>query len=125
MLDGARFVGFVPITDVGRARSFYESTLGLRVVEETQFALVVDAGGTTLRLTLVDDHRPQPFTIAGWDVDDIASAVSRLAAAGIEFKRYDGMQQDESGVWHSPSGARVAWFLDPDGNTLSLSTFST
>ena len=43
-----------------------------------------------------------------------------LAAAGIESKRFDGMAQDEFGIWTAPGGARVLWFADPDGNVLSL-----
>jgi predicted enzyme related to lactoylglutathione lyase len=58
--------------------------------------------------------------VLGWVVDDIAARVRELSARGVEFQRYGAVQQDELGVWRSPSGARVAWFKDPDGNTLSL-----
>jgi catechol 2,3-dioxygenase-like lactoylglutathione lyase family enzyme len=115
-------IAFIPVTDVATARSFYESTLGLSVVDESPFALVVDANG--LRITPVPDLRPQPFTIAGWDVADIEATVEDLVAHGVSFKHYDGMEQRADGVWASPSGDLVAWFADPDGNTLSLTQFA-
>jgi len=123
MLSGAEYVGFIPITDVARARDFYTGFLGLRVLEESPAALVLDANGTMLRLTPIHGHQPRPGTIAGWAVQDMKAAINELTAAGVQFNRYDGMEQDIDGVWISPSGAQVAWFDDPDGNTLSLTTF--
>jgi catechol 2,3-dioxygenase-like lactoylglutathione lyase family enzyme len=105
------------------ARAFYEGTLGLRVIAETPFALVLDANGTMLRVTPVPELVAQPFTIAGWAVPDIDAVARALAEKGVEFTRYDGMAQDELGVWTSPNGDRIAWFKDPDGNTLSLTAF--
>ena len=117
-------MGFVPVRDLSHARPFYEQTLGLTVVEETAVALVLDANGTQLRLTAVPDFRPQPFTIAGWEVADITSTVGSLLERGVVFRRYEGMDQDDLGVWTAPSGDRVAWFADPEDNTLSLTTFA-
>ncbi len=117
-------MAFIPVTDAALARTFYESTLGLSVVDDSPFALVIDANGTKIRVTPVPDLRPQPFAIAGWQVADIAVTVNELVARGVEFNRYDGMDQTANGVWASPSGDLVAWFLDPDGNTLSLTQFA-
>jgi hypothetical protein len=86
--------------------------------------VVLDAGGTMLRLTKVDNFSPQPFTIAGWQVANLAAAITALHGRGIDFQRFDGMDQDESGVWTAPGGDRVAWFKDPDGNTLSITHFA-
>lgn len=122
MLEDASFTAFIPVGDASAARRFYVDTLGLEVLEESPFAIVVDARGTTLRLTPVPDLRPQPFTIAGWEVDDIAEEVDLLVSAGVPLHRYEGMDQDERGIWTSPGGARVAWFSDTDGNTLSLTS---
>jgi catechol 2,3-dioxygenase-like lactoylglutathione lyase family enzyme len=66
----------------------------------------------------------QSFTIAGWRVGDIAATVRALEAKGVRFTRYDGMDQDELGIWTAPGGDKVAWFTDPDGNTLSLTEFA-
>jgi catechol 2,3-dioxygenase-like lactoylglutathione lyase family enzyme len=124
VLADAPFIGFIPVRDLVAARSFYEGTLGLRVVEDTPFALVLDAGGTMLRVTPVPGLAARAFTVAGWNVPDIAAAVRDLAARGVKFTRYDGLAQDDLGIWTAPGGDRVAWFQDADANTLSLTTFA-
>jgi catechol 2,3-dioxygenase-like lactoylglutathione lyase family enzyme len=119
-LRDAAIVAFAATTDLDRARDFYAGVLGLTVQYTDDFACVVHGGGTTLRLTKVDSFTPQPFTVLGWAVSDIDATMASLTAAGVTFNRYEGMGQDEAGVWTAPSGARIAWFPDPDGNTLSL-----
>jgi len=113
MLDSSDLVAFVAATDLRRARAFYEQKLGLRVLEHNDFACVLDANGTTLRVTAVPEVRRAGYTVLGWRVRDIAAAVRDLAARDVTFLRQDG-------IWTAPTGARVAWFADPDGNTLSL-----
>lgn len=120
MLGAAPFVGFVPVRDLARARAFYVDVLGLEGRELSPYALELGVAGQQLRATLVEDFTPQPFTVAGWEVDDIRAAVEQLAQRGVTFERYDGFDQDDLGIWEAPSGARVAWFGDPDGNNLSL-----
>jgi catechol 2,3-dioxygenase-like lactoylglutathione lyase family enzyme len=117
-----RILTFVATCDPDRAKKFYRDTLGLPLVcEELPFALVFDVNGITLRVTIVEKLSPAPFTVLGWQVPDIAIAVTALEEAGVHFEHYPGMPQDELGIWTSPGGAKVAWFKDPDGNTLSLS----
>ena len=120
MLAGSPLFAFVPTLDMDRAATFYGETLGLEVLERTPYAVVLDAAGTTVRVTLVQELTPQPFTVLGWLVDDLAAPLAALAAAGVTPLRYEGMGQDEDGVWTAPGGARIVWFHDPDGNTLSL-----
>ena len=120
MLGKAPFVGFVPVRDLAVAREFYEGKLGLEVAEESPVAVVLSAGGALLRATLVPQLTVQPFTIAGWQVADIEATVRELTANGVELAFYEGMGQDEVGVWVAPGGDRIAWFKDPDGNTLSV-----
>jgi catechol 2,3-dioxygenase-like lactoylglutathione lyase family enzyme len=117
----ATFVGFIAVRDLATAGAFYAGVLGLTLKEESPFALVVDGAGTMLRLTPVPDLEPQPFTVAGWAVADIVAEVDALVSSGVTFNRYDGMDQDERGIWTTPAGDRVAWFSDPFGNVLSLS----
>jgi catechol 2,3-dioxygenase-like lactoylglutathione lyase family enzyme len=124
VLAAAPFIGFIPVRDLAVARGFYESTLGLVVEEETPAGLVIDAAGTMLRITAVPNGTPQPFTVAGWKVSDIADTVARLGAAGIAPLRYEGLEQDDDGVWTAPNGDRIAWFRDPDANVLSLTQFA-
>jgi len=125
MLETSKVVAFVPVTDAERARAFYEGVLGLRLVEDQKpFAMVFDANGTMVRVTPVGEFKPQPFTVLGWDVERIESTVEGLTGAGVEFLRFPGMNDGNAlGIWTSPSGARVAWFRDPDGNVLSLTQF--
>jgi len=120
VLASSDVIAFAASTDLGRARSFYETTLGLRVVDENAFACVFDAHGTMLRVTGVAEVAHPGYTVLGWRVADIGETVTRLASLGVDFARYDGMEQDAQGVWTSPSGDRIAWFADPDGNVLSL-----
>jgi catechol 2,3-dioxygenase-like lactoylglutathione lyase family enzyme len=115
-----KLIAFVAVRDLRRAKEFYGDALGLHLVSEDEFALVFDASGTMLRVTRVPELTAAQYTVLGWQVDDIISAVKELRNAGITLERYPGMAQDELGIWNSPSGARVAWFKDPDGNTLSL-----
>ncbi len=122
MLADEKIIGFVPITDPARAKAFYAEKLGLRFVSEDAFAVVFDANGNMLRLTRVQEVKPQPFTVLGWQVSDIVATVKQLQSAGVQFERYGSfLQQDELGIWDAPGGNRVAWFKDPDGNTLSVS----
>jgi catechol 2,3-dioxygenase-like lactoylglutathione lyase family enzyme len=120
MLADQPIVAFASTTDLARARAFYEGTLGLEVRFEDEFAVVLAAHGASIRVTLVEHLTPQPFTILGWQVDDIGAAVRELAAAGVAFERFDFFDQDDDGIWSAPGGGRIAWFKDPDGNTLSL-----
>jgi catechol 2,3-dioxygenase-like lactoylglutathione lyase family enzyme len=122
MLGEATFVAFIPVRSLDSAREFYCGTLGLTVVDQTPVAVVVNAGGASLRLTEVPELRPQGFTVAGWLVSDISSTIASLAKAGVPMTRYEGMVQDDQGVWTAPSGDRVAWFADPDGNVLSITS---
>ena len=119
MLANTPLVTFIPSKDA--ARAFFEDTLGLRFLSDDGFAIVMDANGTMLRIANVGEFTPAPFTILGWQVADIEAAVAALAAKGVAFSRYPFLQQSDAGIWTAPDGARVAWFLDPDGNTLSLS----
>lgn len=123
MLGKQTLVAFVATRDAARARAFYQEILGLSLLEHDPFALVFDANGTTIRVQKVERFEPQPFTALGWTVDDIDAVIARLREKNVTCERFPGMDQDARGVWASPSGARIAWFKDPDGNVLSLTEF--
>ena len=113
---------FLATSDAEAARAFYEGQLGLALEADDAYALVYQLSGTELRLSKVPNHTPLPFTVLDWQVTDISGAHRTLAAAGVEFTIFEGMGQDESGIWTSPDGgARILWFKDPDGNVLSVS----
>lgn len=120
ILGSQKLMAFIATRDPSRAKAFYRDTLGLRLVSEDQFAMVFDAAGTLLRVTTVQEVGAVKYTVLGWQVSDISRTAKRLHEAQVMLEQYAGMQQDELGIWNSPSGARVAWFKDPDGNTLSI-----
>jgi len=119
MLGSCEVMTFVASRDPEKARHFYEEVLGLRFVADESYALVFDLNGVMLRVQKVGELSPTPYTSLGWKVEDISSAVRQLEGRGVTFERYEGMPQDELGVW-AAGGAKVAWFKDPDGNLLSL-----
>jgi catechol 2,3-dioxygenase-like lactoylglutathione lyase family enzyme len=120
-LGHCQLVAFVATCNASRAKAFYRDTLGLRLVSEDGFALVFDVNGTLLRVAVVQHVAPGPYTVLGWEVADVAATAQALRTAGVVLERYAGMQQDDLGVWTPPGGSQVAWFKDPDGNTLSVS----
>jgi catechol 2,3-dioxygenase-like lactoylglutathione lyase family enzyme len=120
VLSNGELVAFLATSDLDRARRFFTEVVGLDLVEHDGFACVLDANGTTVRVTLVDEVRVAPYTVLGWLVSDIAASARGLAARGVPLERFEGMAQDELGVWTTPGGDLVAWFKDPDGNVLSL-----
>jgi catechol 2,3-dioxygenase-like lactoylglutathione lyase family enzyme len=119
-LDSCALVAMVPATDLARARAFYAGALGLGQVDGNAFGEVFDAAGTALRVVLVPELQPAPFTVAGWLVSDIRASIASLTRRGVRFEQFASLDQDDSGVWTAPGGDQVAWFKDPDGNLLSL-----
>ena len=117
-------IAFLATADPARSRQFYEGVLQLRLVSEDPFATVFDCNGTMLRVQKVDAVSSVSYTSLGWQTDDIAQLVQELGHRGVQPERYEGLQQDELGIWTSPGGAKVAWFKDPDGNVLSLTQFA-
>ena len=124
MLATSDVIAFASTTDLARARAFYETALGLPVVDENAYACVLNAHGTMLRITAVAEVAHPGYTVLGWRVSDISATVTGLESHGVVFARYDGMDQDAQGVWTTPHGDRIAWFTDPDGNVLSLTEFT-
>lgn len=120
----AKPMNFIITRDREKARGFYGGVLGFKQVSDDNFALVYDMNGTMLRISTLKDFKAEPHTVLGWAVPDIVSAAKALKAKGVKFNIYEGFGQDELGIWKSPAGdAQVAWFLDPDGNNLSLTQF--
>ena len=121
MLGSNKVTCFVCTTDYKRARAFYEEILGLKFVSEDQFAMVLNANGTMLRIARFPDLKPAPFTVLGWETSKIETQVSELEKRGVQFERYPWMAESGMAIWTAPTGDKVAWFKDPDGNVLSLS----
>ena len=124
VLGAAKVMGFVATADPARATTFYRDVLGLRLVADEHYALVFDAGGTMLRIQKVRELTPHAFTAFGWEVSDLEHTVDELVGRGAIMLRADGIPQDARGIWDTGDGARVCWFKDPDGNTLSLTEWA-
>ncbi len=121
MLGTTNIVAFVPIKDGEKTRAFYEGILGLRFVKDDGFALVFDAHGIMIRAAKMKEFTPAQFTILGWQVAGIEKIVAELTGKGVHFEIFGFFKQDELGIWTAPTGDKVAWFKDPDGNILSVS----
>jgi len=121
MLGSTNIVAFVPIKDSEKARAFYEGVLGLRFVKDDGFALVFDANGIMVRAAKMKEVNPAQFTVLGWQVKDIEDVVRALQKKGVHFEIFGFFKQDDLGIWTAPTGDKVAWFKDPDGNILSVS----
>ena len=119
-----RLIAFVATARPAESRAFYGETIGLTLVEESEFSIVFASGETMLRVQKVSNVTVPPDTAIGWEVDDIAGRIRDLTNKGATFERFDGFVQDGEGIWSAPDGTRVAWFKDPDGNLLSLTQFS-
>ena len=123
MVAGNHLIAFAAVTDTENAKRFYAGVLGLQLIADEPWALVLDAAGTMLRLQKVQEVIPPQGTVLGWQVSDIRSAMKTLESRGVSFNHYEGLPQDTAGVWTTPDGTQIAWFNDPDGNTLSLTQF--
>ena len=121
MLESQKIVAFVPTTDSVRARAFYEGVLGLRFLKDDGFAMVLDANGIMVRVAKVPEFKPMQFTILGWQVSGIEKVVAELRQKRVYFEIFGFFKQDALGIWSAPTGDKVAWFKDPDGNILSVS----
>lgn len=120
-LADARPVAMIATKDRKAAEPFYADALGLKRKGDDGFAALFDLAGVTLRLTEVPGYAPPPTPVLGWEVRDMEAAVAALTASGVTMNVYEGMGQDERGIWTAPDGScKVAFFNDPDGNGLSL-----
>jgi catechol 2,3-dioxygenase-like lactoylglutathione lyase family enzyme len=116
--DTKAFSGF-SVDDIPKARRFYGDTLGLRVSEENGLLQLHIAGDRDVLVYPKEDHTPATFTILNFPVDDVEAAVDQLAGRGVRFERYEGVEQDDKGIFRG-EGPLIAWFKDPAGNILSV-----
>ena len=120
MFENATTFHGLGVDDLDAAREFYGETLGLpiTVVDEGNLMTIELAGGRDTLVYVSPSFTPGSYTILNFEVDDIEAAVDALTERGVEFERYDGMEQDEKGIAHF--GPDIAWFKDPAGNILSV-----
>jgi catechol 2,3-dioxygenase-like lactoylglutathione lyase family enzyme len=112
------FCGFA-VDDVDEARAFYGDTLGLETsIEHGILTITLNGDRPTLAYPK-PGHVPAGYTILNFKVDDIDAVVAWLTGRGVTFERYEGMEQDDSGVMRA-GGPYIAWFRDPAGNILAV-----
>lgn len=124
MLASGKMVGFVPTKDYDKARAFYEGKLGCEFISLDQYALVMSVGGHKIRIAKVPNFTTLQGTILGWEVENIEAVVTWLRDKGDVLEKYPFVQDRELGIWTAPTGDKVGWFKDPDGNILSVSQHS-
>ena len=114
----------VAVSDMDRAREFYEGKLGLLVGIDSGDNVQYRCGeGSVMHVYLSPEHAGKSTaTLAGWGADDVEEVVDELTSKGVAFERYDEgpIITDERGIATFEGGAKVAYFRDPDGNTLSI-----
>ena len=109
MQNSHQIVAFLLTTDYARARSFYVDTLGLEFVSQDQFALALRANGNMIRIVKHEKFKPAQYTVLGWEVPNIESAVSDLINKGISLEKYPWVKDERGlGIWTAPSGDQVA-----------------
>jgi len=120
MLRAAKIMAFSATANAATSRAFYEGVLGLKFIHEDEFVIAYDVQGVELRVQKVRAFPAHRHTQLGWSVSSIDAAVNGLREKGVVFETYAHLSQDRNCIWTAPSGARIAWFKDPDGNLLSL-----
>ena len=120
MLANETLKTFVPTVKPQEAKAFYQDVLELTLVSEDSYGMNFDSGGSLLRIATVPELKPHPFTTLGWDVKDIEAVIHSLTSKGVVFEKYGFFPQDDLGIWTAPDNTKVAWFKDPDGNTLGI-----
>jgi catechol 2,3-dioxygenase-like lactoylglutathione lyase family enzyme len=126
-LSDCRVGTVIAVSDLERARRFYEQQLGLLPGDVEESGVTYPCAlGTGLFIYLSPENAGRsPATVAGWFVDDLDGTMSELSSRGVVFERYDqpGITTDERGVFDA-GRFRAAWVRDPDGNTMALSEAS-
>ena len=123
MLQNSKLISFLATVNLNEAKRFYRDILGLELKAEEGNALVFNVNGSPLRISLVKEFTPHPFTSLGFIVRDIEFKVNNLVKAGIRLEQFEAFSQTSEGIWEAPDGTKVVWFKDTDGNLLSLTEF--
>ncbi len=124
MLTNASVAPTIPVTDLARAREFYEKTLGLAIEKESPLGITFKAGNNTRLYIYQRGPSKADHTLAGFEVDDLEAMVDEMTQKGITFEQYDfpGLKTNEKGIAISEGEEeKGAWFKDPDGNILAIS----
>jgi predicted enzyme related to lactoylglutathione lyase len=121
MLKNAPIVPYIPATDLGRARQFYEEKVGLVPREEVAGGVVYECGNRSwIFLYPSAGAGTSKASQAFWQVDDVEAEVAELSARGVVFEEYDMPGLKTVNGIATGGGAKAAWFKDSEGNILAL-----
>jgi predicted enzyme related to lactoylglutathione lyase len=121
MLSTAPIRAYIPISNLARARDFYERILGLAPKEEFAGGVTYECGGAEVFMYPTPNAGTSKASQAFWEVDDVEAEVAALKARGVVFEEYDmpGIKMKNSIA--TGGGAKTAWFKDTEGNILAVS----
>jgi predicted enzyme related to lactoylglutathione lyase len=121
MLRAAPIRAYIPVSDLSRARNFYERTLGLAPKEEYAGGVIYECGGAEVFMYPTKNAGTSKASQAFWQVRDVEAEVAELKARGVVFEEYDmpGIRMKNSIA--TGGGAKTAWFKDTEGNILAVS----
>ncbi len=123
ILTAASPVMLICARDVAGTADFYRDVLGLTQLSEDKYAAIFRLGGHPLRVSLVPDFVPGAHTVLGLRVKNLRATVAALREKGVAFHRPEHLSLDADGIWTISGGrGQVAWFTDPEGNLLSITT---
>jgi predicted enzyme related to lactoylglutathione lyase len=121
MLKSAPIYSYVPVSDLERARRFYEDTLGLGPGQPSGPGLIFKgAGGTGFFMYPTPGAGSSQASCAFWQVNDIRATVAWLKGRGVVFEDYDTPDMKTEGSIFSGGGAMAAWFKDTEGNIMAV-----
>ena len=121
MLSTAPIRAYIPVSDVSRARTFYEGTLGLLPKQEFAGGVIYECGGTEVYMYPTPNAGTSKASQAFWQVNDVEAEVAELKARGVQFEEYDIPGVTMKNSIATGGGARTAWFKDTEGNILAVS----
>jgi predicted enzyme related to lactoylglutathione lyase len=121
MLKDAPIRAYIPVSDVARARKFYEEKVGLKPREEYAGGVIYECGGAEVFLYPTPNAGTSKASQAFWAVDDVEAEVAELKSRGVKFEEYDMPGVTMKNSIATGGGAKTAWFKDTEGNTLAVS----
>jgi predicted enzyme related to lactoylglutathione lyase len=121
MLSAAPIRAYIPVSDVSRARKFYEGTLGLKPKQEFAGGVIYACGGTEVFMYPTPNAGTSKASQAFWQVNDVEAEVADLKARGVRFEEYDMPGMKTTNSIATGGGAKTAWFKDTEGNILAVS----
>ncbi len=121
MLGAAPIRAYIPISNLSRARNFYEKTLGLTPKEEYAGGVIYECGGAEVFMYPTNNAGTSKASQAFWQVSNVEAEVAELKARGVVFEDYDMPRIRMKNSIATAGGAKTAWFKDSEGNILAVS----